>query len=159
MMLRTRRLALAAALLGFGFGPCGRAEAGTTLTTPAGLSPGESFRFAFVTDGFISPSSSNISDYNDFVTSQAGGATYNGSAVTFVAIGSTSTVNAIDNVGQSAAPVYLADGTLVTSSTTTTGMWSGSLLNPINEQSPAHQGKILPCTPAPPRRASLPATP
>ena len=70
----------------------------------------------------ISPTASN-----HFVTSQAGGATYNGSAVTFVAIGSTSTVNAIDNVGQSAAPVYLADGTLVTSSTTTTGMWSVGL--------------------------------
>jgi PEP-CTERM motif len=29
--------------------------------------------------------------------------------------------------------VYLADGTLVTTSTTTSGLWSGSLVNPITE--------------------------
>ncbi len=67
------------------------------------------------------------------MNAQAGGATYDGSAVNWVAIGSTSSVSAINNVGQTATPVYLADGTLVTTSTTSTGLWSGSLLNPIDE--------------------------
>jgi len=48
-------------------------------------------------------------------------------------IGSTSSINAIDNVGQTASPVYLANGTPVTTSTTSSGLWSGSLLNPIDE--------------------------
>ena len=76
----------------------------------------------------MSQNSSNIADYNNFVNAQAGGATFDGSVVAWNAIGSTSSVNAIDNIGQSAAPVYLADGTLITSSTTSTGLWSGSLL-------------------------------
>jgi PEP-CTERM motif len=71
--------------------------------------------------------------YNDFVNVQAGGATYNGSVVSWVAIGSTSTVNAIDNVGQSMDPVYLADGTLVTTSTTGSGLWSGNLLHAVDQ--------------------------
>jgi len=112
----------------------GRAVAGgITLSTPSGLSPGDTFRFVFVTDGFTSATSSDIADYNNFVNTQAGRATYNGSVVTWDAIGSTSSVNAIDNVGQSAAPLYLADGTFVTSSTTSTGLWSGSLQHAIDE--------------------------
>jgi hypothetical protein len=127
-------LALAAAMLWIGSGAGGRVEAGgIALKTPAGLSYGESFRFVFITDGSTSGTSSNISAYNTFVNAQAGGATYNGSVVTWDAIGSTSRVNAIDNVGQTNTPVYMADGTLVTSSTTSTGLWSGSLQNPIDE--------------------------
>jgi hypothetical protein len=133
MTPRTRRLALAAVILWFGSAAGGRAEAGIILKTPAELKPGEPFRFAFVTDGSISPTSTNIATYNNFVNAQAGGATYNASVVSWVAIGSTARVNAIDNVGQSDAPMYLADGTLVTSSTTATGMWSGSLQNGIDE--------------------------
>jgi len=68
-----------------------------------------------------------------FVNAQAGGATYAGSVVNWEAIGSTSSVSAINNVGQTTTPVYLADGTLVTTSTTSTGLWSGSILNPIDE--------------------------
>ncbi len=53
--------------------------------------------------------------------------------VTWDAIGSTASASAINNVGQFAFPVYLADGTLVTTSTTSTGLWSGSLQKPIDE--------------------------
>ena len=135
MMTHTGRLALATAMLWVGFGVGGRAEAGgIALNTPAGLSAGESFRFVFVTDGTTAATSNNIEDYNSFVNAQAGGATYNGSVVSWVAIGSTATVNAIDNIGQTPiSGVYLADGTLVTTSTTTSGLWSGSILNPVNE--------------------------
>ena len=133
-MRQTVQLALAAAVLWIGFGVGSQAEAGgISLKTPARLSPGDSFRFVFVTDGSTDESSANISDYNSFVNAQAGGATYNGSLVKWVAIGSTSTVNAINNVGQFAFPVYLADGTLVTTTTTNTGLWSGTLQHPIDE--------------------------
>ena len=105
---------------------------GITLSTPAGLCAGDSFRFVFVTDAFIFALSPNIGDYNQFVNTQAGGATYNGSIVSWVAIGSTPSVNAIDNVGVTATPVYLADGTLVAPDTTSSGLWSGSLVNSIS---------------------------
>jgi hypothetical protein len=108
-------------------------NAGSALTTPAGLSPGDTFRFVFVTDGTTAATSSNIADYNAFVNAQAEGATYNGATVSWVAIGSTATTNAIQNVGQTDMSVYLADGSLVTKSTTSTGLWSFSLINPINE--------------------------
>jgi hypothetical protein len=131
---QTFRLALATTMFWIGFGAGGRAEAsGIALETPAGLSPGESFRFVFITDATTVAISSNIAFYNSFVNAQAGGATYDGSVVNWVAIGSTSSTSAINNVGQTQTPVYLADGTLVTTSTTSTGLWSGSLLNPIDE--------------------------
>ena len=60
--------------------------------------------------------------------------TYNGSVVSWDAIGSTPSVNAIDNIGQQAiAGVFLANGVEVTTTTTTTGLWSGNLLAPINQ--------------------------
>jgi hypothetical protein len=134
MTRQTVRLALATAALCMGLGAGGRGEAGgIALSTPAGLIPGDSFRFVFLTDGATAATSANIADYNNFVNAQAGGATYNGSVVTWAAIGSTPTVNAIDNVGQTNTPVYLADGTLVTTSTTISGMWSGGILSPIDE--------------------------
>ncbi len=130
MMLKpTRWLVLLALILWFGM----PARGGQVLQTPAGLSPGETFRFVFITDGTISADSSNIATYNSFVNAQANGATYDGSVVNWFAIGSTSSASAINNVGQTLTPVYLVDGTLVTTSTTSTGLWSGSLLNPIDE--------------------------
>ena len=106
---------------------------GPVLTTPAGLMPGDQFRFVFVTAGTRDATSSNITDYDNFVQSQAGGATYNGVVVNWLAIGSTETVNAIDHVGVAAAPVYLVDGTEVTTNTGTTGLWSGNLIHAIDE--------------------------
>ncbi len=133
MLMRTRQLALAATMLGLAFGVTGPAEAGIVLATPSGLAPGDQFRFVFITDGTTTATSSSIATYNNFVNTQAGGATYAGSVVTWEAIGSTVSESAINNVGQTATPVYLADGTLVTTSTTSSGLWSGSILNPIDE--------------------------
>jgi hypothetical protein len=105
------------------------------LQTPAGLNPGDQFRFVFVTDGTRDATSTNIADYDSFVTAEAGGATYNGVVVNWLAIGSTDSVEAIDHVGQADAPVFLSDGTLVTTSTTSAGLWFGpqvQLLHAIN---------------------------
>ncbi len=127
-----RRFAIVAAVLWFGFGLESRAEAGTMLQTPAGLNPGDQFRFVFVTDGIRDATSTIIADYDSFVNAEAGGATYNGAVVGWLAIGSTDSVDAIDHVGQTNAPVYLSDGTLVTTSTTPAGLWSRTLVHEIN---------------------------
>jgi hypothetical protein len=126
------RLALATATLCFGVGAGGRAEAGTVLNTPAGLTPGQQFRFVFVTDGTTAATSTNITDYNNFVSTQAGGATYNGSVVSWFAIASTSAVSAPSNIGSTSTPLYLADGTQVATSATTSGLFSGSIKNAID---------------------------
>ena len=105
------------------------------INTPAGLNPGDRFRIAFVTGTTTTDiSSTDITSYNLFVNTAAGGATYNGSAVTFYAIGSTATVNAYDNIHSTTMndPVYLAGGALVAPSITgANGLWSGALVNRI----------------------------
>jgi hypothetical protein len=108
---------------------------GEILQTPGGLNPGDEFRFVFVTDGTTNATSPDISSYDAFVTAQAGGATYNGMTVSWQAIGSTATDNAVDHVGSSTAGVFLASGTEVATSTTADlgGLWSGTLLNPIDQ--------------------------
>jgi MYXO-CTERM domain-containing protein len=110
------------------------AQAGVvSLTAPSGLANGTKFRFLFVTAGTINATSSNIATYNTFVNSQAGGATYNGSAVSWAAVGSTTTVNARDNVGGfgSNVAIYLVNGTKIADNMTTGtgGLWSGGILS------------------------------
>ena len=108
-------------------------EAGIALTTPAGLNPGDQFQFVFLTHDSTNAINSDITYYNNFVNSDAAGATYSGMTVTWLAIVSTATVNAISQTGDANIPVYTVDGMEVASSTTTApgGLWSGSLLNYI----------------------------
>ena len=144
----TQLLAPIAATIGLGMGAAGPAAAGgIVLTTPAGLVPGDTFRVVFLTDGTTLATSSNIDYYNSFVNTQAGSVTYDGQAVTFTAIASTSTVNAIDNIpGSSSAPVYLVNGTEVASSTTTAtgGLWSGTIMSPIDLDLAGKTGFLYP---------------
>ena len=115
------------------FGSLSTAHAGTVLATPAGLNPGDQFRFLFLTSGTQAATSTDIGDYNTFVNSQASGATYQGSVVSWNVVGSTATVNARDNVGGfgTNVPVYLTNGTLLagdlTTSSSNKGLWSGTL--------------------------------
>ncbi len=136
MTRSTARLAMVATVFCSGVGWVAPAHAGgVVLTTPAALAPGDQFRFVFVTDGTTTARSTNITDYDNFVNTQAGGATYDGSVVTWQAIGSTAAADAIDHItGPSTAPAYLVTGTEVATSTQTTsgGLWSGSLLAPID---------------------------
>jgi hypothetical protein len=127
-----RLFAIVAAVLWLGSGLGGWAEGSIILLTPAGLSPGDHFRFVFVTDGIRNATSTNIADYDSFVNAQAGGATFDGVVVNWLAIGSTDSVDAIGHVGQATAPVYLSNGTLVTTTTTPAGLWSGALVHAIN---------------------------
>lgn len=143
VLFSSRALAVAIAAVAY-VAVAGVASASTVvLQTPAGLNPGDHFRFVFVTDGqvygntgTIDATSSDIATYNSFVNAQAGGATYGGSTVIWSAIGSTTTVNARDNVGgfETLVPVYLVDGTRAANdlTTNTDGFWSGSLLSGVS---------------------------
>ena len=119
------------------------AKADIIIQTPPGLIAGDTFRIAFVSDATTEATSSDISYYNTFVNNdaiaEAGGGnnevTYDGAALTFSAIASASTTNAIDNItGTASAPLYLVNGTLVASSLTVLpgGLWSEYLLAPID---------------------------
>ncbi len=82
MRQSTTRLAMTAALIWSGCGWITPAQAGgVVLQTPTVLKPGDQFRFAFATADFTTATSTNISDYDNFVQNQAGGATYNGVTV------------------------------------------------------------------------------
>jgi len=102
------------------------------LSTPGGLNPGDKFRFIFVTSGTTQALSGDIAYYNSFVNTEAGGATYDSAIVTWKAVGSTSTVDARDNVGgyNSLVPIYLVNGTRVANDLTENsgGFWSNQLL-------------------------------
>ena len=122
--------ALGASLLALAAAP---ALAGVVLTTPAGLTAGETFRYVFVTDDTIAATSSSISTYNNFVTAQAGGATYDGAVVTWDAMVSTSAVSVKTNIGASTGAIYDVNGDLVaTADGTATSLFSGTLLHSIN---------------------------
>ena len=125
-----RRFRLLAMVSGLAVGAARQSEAG--IVVPPGLGPGDQFRIMFVTSGSLFASSSSISTYDSFVTSEAiaaGLTTFNGMAVTWEAIGSTTSVNANDPgrlPTSSTAPIYLVNGTEVASSAAQ--LWSGSLL-------------------------------
>jgi hypothetical protein len=106
------------------------------LLTPPGLNPGDQFRFIFVTKEFAADFYDDIAVYNEFVNTEAGGATYDSSTITWYAVASTTNTNAQDNIGDfgSNIPVYLPTGTQVASnlSTGAGGLWSGTLMNPVN---------------------------
>ena len=106
------------------------------LQTPAALNPGDHFRFVFVTDGAYTAKSTNISDYDKIVNDEANSlnnASYNGVNLTWQVIASTPSVSARDHIGQSLTDqVFLVTGERVAFNTTLSGLWSGTILHPIN---------------------------
>ncbi|MHB0959590.1 MAG: hypothetical protein ACYC0X_29245 [Pirellulaceae bacterium] len=102
------------------------------IITPTGLVKGDQFRIVFVTNGTTQATSSDIGTYDGFVTTAAttAGLDYFGQAVTWKAIASTTTANALSQVGTNSGPLYLLDGTLVSSNLSSTTF--GSLLHAIN---------------------------
>ena len=132
------KLIIVGALLAIGVaGPGSRSEASLLLNTPTGLADGAQFRFVFVTPGTRNATSTSIGDYNSFVNTQAGGATYGGTVVNWYAIASTSAVTAKNNItGLQTTPIYLANGTKVANdlSTNSGGLWGVTVATPL--QSP-----------------------
>jgi hypothetical protein len=95
---------------------CLVADARAGIIIPTGLSPGDQFRIVFVTTTTTDATSSALSYYDSLVQGDAAAAglgTFNGSTVTWEAIGSTATVNAVSRLPTDNVPIYLADGTEV----------------------------------------------
>lgn len=122
--LSTRCIALAAAvtlLLG------GMAQA-AVITTPSGLNPGDQYRLVFVTSTGRDATSSDIADYNAFVTSVAATVSeLNALGTTWTAIASTATVDAITNTATTSTgvPIYRLDDVRIAADNTV--LWSGTL--------------------------------
>ncbi|NKB22371.1 MAG: PEP-CTERM sorting domain-containing protein [Alphaproteobacteria bacterium] len=100
------------------------------ITLPTGLNVGDQYRLFFVTTGGINSTSSNIADYNAFVTSQANAqAELAGLGTSWTAVASTATVNAIDNtstpVGIGGIPIYLMNDTKLVDNYA--DLWDGTL--------------------------------
>jgi hypothetical protein len=104
------------------------------ITTPTGLNPGDQYRLAFVTSSQRDPLSSNIADYNAFVTAAASTqAALVALGTVWTAIASTNSVDARDNTGTNPfnaahadVPIYLLDGTTKIADNNA-DLWDGSL--------------------------------
>ncbi len=118
-------------------GIASRSYAASIITVPAGLTPGEQYRLVFVTADEYTISSTILAVYNAEVNNEANaaGSPLAALGATWLDIGSTASVNAIDNVGQDpGVPIYNLDGQLVADDATTGpgGLFSGSIFNPID---------------------------
>jgi hypothetical protein len=95
---------------------CGGASPVAALPVPpvpAGLQPGDQYQLTFVTLGTRDATSTNIADYNTFVTQEAAASTvYDLTGISWKAIGDTATVKATNNAPATAA-VYRLDGVKV----------------------------------------------
>jgi hypothetical protein len=90
-----------------------------SIYRPLGLQPGDEYRLLFVTDGKRNALSTDIADYNAFVTWEANqpNSLVRGLTVEWFAIASTIHVDAIENTGtdpsppgDTGVPIYLVDG-------------------------------------------------
>jgi hypothetical protein len=113
------------------------------VVVPPGLNPGDQYRLVFVTAGTRNATSSDINDYNTFVTNQVTGsalatqlttAGFNPNTITWKAIGSTSATSAKVNTGtdgtQPDVPIYLINGNKVANNNA--DLWDGSIQTAIN---------------------------
>ena len=102
--------------------------------TPAGLNTGDLYRFAFVTSGVRNAESTEIADYNTFVSEAANAVPELAALGTqWFAIASTATVDARDNTGTTPpgdVPVFLLDGTMIAESYD--DLWDWSIAVPLN---------------------------
>jgi len=105
------------------------------ITVPTDLNPGDQYRLAFVTSSSTGGLSTNISDYNAFVTAVAAGVPeLVALGTTWKAVGSTASVNARDNtvtnpLVSTGVPVYtLVDARIANDNA---DLWDGSLHSPL----------------------------
>lgn len=135
MLLKVRkfvqRVALAACLSGL----TAAVANAMPITTPAGLSPGDQYRLAFVTSTTRDATSADIADYNAFVQNVADSSSLASLGATWTAIGSTSAVDARDNTNTNpnvatGIGIYNLAGNLVAANNA--DLWDGSLSAPIS---------------------------
>lgn len=113
-----------------------QADVMTTIkTTLANDNLGSVYEIAFKTADNETATSSNIADYNTFVTAEAAGASswlsdFVSAGTTWHVIGSTASVNAASNApNDGSIPVFDTQGHLIADSSTP--LYGGSLLAPI----------------------------
>lgn len=88
------------------------------IVVPPDLSVGDTYRLVFVTYDPILATSTNIADYNTFVTSEADEVSALAALdATWTVIGSTATVDAATNVGSSTSGIYNLEGEMVADGT------------------------------------------
>lgn len=125
---------LAIALAGF----ASTSYASSITIVPAGLVDGDTYRLVFVTADTYTATDSNIADYNAEVTAEADSVTALADlGTTWSVIGSTSTVSAIDNIGEDPdVPIYNLEGGEVADDATTNldGLFNTSIDFPINSK-------------------------
>ncbi len=111
------------------------AASAAIITVPTDLNVGDQYRLAFVTSTTRDATSTDIADYNAFVTALATGVTeLNGLGTSWKAIGSTATVDARDNTGtnpsSTGVPVYRLDDTRLADNNA--DLWDEVLFAPLN---------------------------
>src|SRR5262245_25824404 len=117
------------------------------MLIPAGLNPGDQFRVAFVSSEKRDATSPDVADYDGFITDLAAAAgidTYFGTPITWQAIGSTPTVDAIDRLPAEigSPPIYNMAGGLVAFDTAY--LWNVGVVLAINvTESGADLGGVL----------------
>jgi hypothetical protein len=131
--------AAAISLLAFAAVSLSSAQA-APITIPTGLNPGDTYRLVFVTSNTRNGTSSNIADYNAFVTAAAN--TQAGMAAlgtNWTAIASTATVDARDNTntvpssvsgGSLGGPIYLLNDVKLADSND--DLWNGTIDTALN---------------------------
>ena len=113
------------------------------VVVPTDLAVGDQYRLVFVTAGTRNATSTNINDYNTFVTNQVTGsalatqlttAGFNLGTITWKAIASTDSVAARDNTGTNPSStgvlIYLIDGNRVANDNA--DLWLPPIIRPIN---------------------------
>jgi uncharacterized repeat protein (TIGR03803 family) len=100
------------------------------VVLPTDLPPGSQYEIAFVTSDGTTATSTDINDYNSFVTAEAALSSSLPTGVTWNAMASTLTTNAIDNAPTYATvPIYNTAGQLVASGSSQ--LWLSVFANPI----------------------------
>jgi hypothetical protein len=116
----------------------GRTAQAAPITIPTGLNPGDTYRLAFVTSTTRDATSTDINDYNAFVTAAANTqATLAALATTWTAITSTAAVEARANTntfqasagGSNGVPIFLMNGTQLVSGYDS--LWDGDINVPL----------------------------
>ena len=104
-----------------------------SLPVPPSLNPGDPYHLAFVTSTTRDATSSDMSDYNDFVQATADAAGIGSSVgVDWFAIASTPSVHARDNaIVGTTTPVFLLDGTTKIADGFS-DIWDGTIDFPLN---------------------------
>jgi hypothetical protein len=106
------------------------------ITTPVGLNPDDQYRLVFVTSTSRDATSTDIADYNAFVTAAANTQqALVDLGTTWTAIASTGAVDARDNTGTNpfvatGVPIYLLDGLSLVANDNS-DLWDAAIANPI----------------------------